>query len=204
MTLRLYEFSVSRSVRVHWLLRELGVEFETVKVDLSKGEGQTPEFLRINPNGKVPVLVDGDFAVWESAAICTYLADKYPEKKMVPPAGSRERALYNQWMFWCMSEFEQPLWTLARHKRIYPEKLRVPQIESVAKYEFKKMAAILEKELEHKLYILGKDFYAADILLGHTCMWASAIKLLDEFSNLQRYLEALKKRPAFPSELYSN
>jgi glutathione S-transferase len=82
--MKLYGFPPARSIRVLWTLRELDVEFEFVNVDPGKGELQRPEFLAVNPAGKLPALVDGDFALTESVAICLYLAEKYPDKGLLP------------------------------------------------------------------------------------------------------------------------
>ena len=82
--MKLYEFAPTRSIRARWTLQELGVEFEAVTVNLMAGEHRRPEFLKINPAGKLPVLVDGDTVLTESIAIVTYLAEKYPEKKLIP------------------------------------------------------------------------------------------------------------------------
>ncbi len=82
--MKLYEFGPTRSIRARWALQELGVDFEPITVNLVAGEHRRPEFLAINPAGKVPVLVDGDLALNESVAIVLYLADKYPTKRLIP------------------------------------------------------------------------------------------------------------------------
>src|SRR4051812_44316120 len=82
-SMRLYEFAPTRSIRVRWALQELGVDFESVSVDLVAGEHRRPEFLKINPAGRVPVLVDDDMVLTESVAIVLYLAEKYPHKGLV-------------------------------------------------------------------------------------------------------------------------
>src|SRR5262252_7029818 len=89
--MRLYEFPPTRSIRVRWTLQELGVDFEAVRVNLAAGEHRQPEFLAINPAGKLPVLVDDDLVLTESVAIVIHLADKYPEKRFLP-ADPRGRA----------------------------------------------------------------------------------------------------------------
>jgi glutathione S-transferase len=82
--MKLYEFAPTRSIRVRWTLQELGVDFEAVTVNLIAGEHRSPEFLKINPAGKLPVLVDGDTILTESIAIVLYLAEKYRDKRLVP------------------------------------------------------------------------------------------------------------------------
>src|SRR5437762_14359164 len=82
--MQLYGFAPARSIRVRWTLQELGVDFDPVPVNLVAGEHRRPEFLEINPAGKIPVLVDGDLTLTESVAIVLYLAEKYPDKGLVP------------------------------------------------------------------------------------------------------------------------
>jgi glutathione S-transferase len=101
-------------------LRELGVDFEFINVNLMKGEHRQPEFLSVNPAGKLPVLVDGDFVLTESVAIVLYLADKFPEKGFLP-AGVRSRAEVNRWLLFTATELEQPLWRISGHTAIYPK-----------------------------------------------------------------------------------
>jgi len=97
MKMKLYEFGPTRSIRVRWTLQELGVDFEPVRVNLLTGEHQRPEFLKINPAGKIPVLVDGDLVLTESVAIVLYLADKYSHKGLTH-TDLNERAQVNRWL----------------------------------------------------------------------------------------------------------
>src|ERR1700731_2320465 len=89
--MKLFEFAPTRSIRVRWTLQELEIDFDAATVNLVAGEHRQPAFLKINPAGKVPALVDGDLVLTESVAIVLYLADKYPEKKLVP-ADPEQRA----------------------------------------------------------------------------------------------------------------
>src|SRR5215470_15231623 len=112
----LYGGGQSRWVQCYWTPRGLDISFEPVVVSLLKGEARTPEFLAKNPFGKIPVLEDGDIRVRESTAICSYLAEKHPEKDLLPKPGSSERALVNQWMSFAVADLEQPLWRAMRHR----------------------------------------------------------------------------------------
>ncbi len=102
--MRLYEFGPTRSIRVRWTLQELGVDFESVTINLVTGEHHRPEFLKINPAGKLPVLVDGDLVLTESAAIVLYLAEKYPDKGLIP-AGLQQRAQVYRWLLFAATEW---------------------------------------------------------------------------------------------------
>src|SRR5262250_2594779 len=134
--MRLYEFGPTRSIRAPWTLQELGVGFEPITVNLVAGEHRRPEFLKINPAGKLPVLVDGDLVLTESVAIVLYLADKYPEKGLVPTALAQRAQLY-RWLLFAATELEQPLWRIARHTNIYPEDRRLPEDVVLAREDFK-------------------------------------------------------------------
>src|SRR5438034_11228483 len=115
--MRLYEFGPTRSIRARWTLQELGVEFEPITVNLVAGEHRRPEFLKINPAGKLPVLVDGDLVLTESVAIVLYLAEKYPQKRLLP-TDVRTRAEANQWLLFAATELEQPLWRITRNRSL--------------------------------------------------------------------------------------
>jgi len=112
--MKLYEFAPTRSIRARWTLQELGVDFEAVTVNLLAGEHRSPAFLKINPAGKLPVLVDGDVVLTESVAIVLYLAEKYRDKGLIP-IDLCERAQMIRWLLFTTTELEQPLWRIARH-----------------------------------------------------------------------------------------
>ena len=113
--MKLYGFGPTRSLRALWGLKELGLEFEFIPVNLQAGEHRRPEFLALNPAGKVPVLVDGDLVLTESAAIVLYLAEKHPEKELMPTR-LEQRAQVYRWVMFAMTELEQPLWRMAKHR----------------------------------------------------------------------------------------
>ena len=122
--MKLYGFGPTRSLRALWGLKELDADFEFIPVNLLTGEHKQPDFLRLNPAGKVPVLVDGDIVIPELAAIVLYLADKYPEKRFLP-ASVEERARVYRWVMFAVTELEQPLWRISKHTALYPEDKRL-------------------------------------------------------------------------------
>ncbi|WP_437902771.1 glutathione S-transferase family protein [Sorangium sp. So ce327] len=192
--MKLYEFAPTRSIRVRWALQELGVDFETVQVNLRAGENRRPEFLKLNPAGKLPVLVDGDLVLTESVAIVLYLAEKYPEKGLLP-ADPRERAKVNQWLLFAATELEQPLWRIARHKFLYPEDKRQPGDIPVAREDFKAMAAVLEKHMDQRQFVVGDRLTVADLVMAYTLDWASEADLLGDFPQLRTYIDRMYARP---------
>src|SRR5262250_200222 len=114
MQMKLYEFGPTRSIRVRWTLQELEADFESIRVNLPAGEHCRPEFLQLNPAGKIPVLVDGDVVLTESVAIVLYLAEKYPDRGLLP-TNLEERAQVHRWLLFAATELEQPLWRIVRH-----------------------------------------------------------------------------------------
>lgn len=198
--MKLYGFGPTRSLRALWALNELGVDFDFVPVNLQAGEGRAPGFLNLNPAGKLPVLVDGDVVLTESAAIVLYLAEKYPEKGLLP-ADLAERAQVYRWMMFAITELEQPLYRIARNSFLYAEDRRQPSDIAIAREEFTDMAAVLERHLEGREFIVGDRISAADCVAAYVIDWASREKLLGDFPRLRAYLERMYARPTAPQRI---
>lgn len=198
--MKLYGFAATRSLRVLWGLRELGLDFDYISVDLRAGEHKRPEFLRLNPAGKVPVLIDGDIVIPESAAIVLYLADKYPEKGLIP-ADRAGRAETYRWVMFAVTELEQPLWRITKHSFLYPEEKRLPADIALAREEFRAMAAILDRHLEGRVYIVGDKITAADCVTAYLIDWANEQHLIDGLANLRAYLDHMYARPTAPQRI---
>src|SRR5262245_15161656 len=152
--MKLYEFAPTRSIRVRWTLQELGVEFEPITVNLIAGENRTAAFLKLNPAGKLPVLVDGERVLTESVAIVLYLGEKYAEKGLLPADPAQRAELY-RWLLFTTTELEQPLWRIAKHTSIYPEAQRIPADVPLAGQEFREMAKVLEEHMDGRTFVLG-------------------------------------------------
>src|SRR5579863_6327477 len=191
--MKLYEFGPARAIRVRWTLQELGVPFEAVTVNLMKGEHLTPEFLKMNPAGKIPVLVDGDLVLTESVAIVKYLAEKYPDRGFLPN-GHRDRAELDRWLLFTATELEQPLWRIARHTNLYPESDRLPADVAIASREFKAMAQIAERHMQDRQFVVGDHVTVADFVLAYTLDWANEVGLLADCPNLRAYMERMYRR----------
>jgi glutathione S-transferase len=197
---RLYEFAPTRSIRARWTLQELEIEFDAVTVNLLAGEHRRPEFLAINPAGKIPVLADGDMVVTESVAIVIYLADKYPEKGFIP-ADLPGRAEAMRWLLFTATELEQPLWRMAKHRLIYPEEKRLPGDIELARDEFMAMAKVLDRHMVDREFVVGDRVTVADFVLGYTLDWAQIGDLLDGFPRLEAYRERMYARPRAPMRI---
>lgn len=194
--LKVYGFPKSRSTRITWLAEELNTPYEFHLIDLFKGDNRTPEFLAMNPSAKVPAVNDDGFVLTESGAIVTYLADKHEDEGLIPPAGTEARGLYEQWSYFALTELEQPLWTMGKHRFAIPEEYRVPEVLNTAAWEFQKVLDLFSQGLADKEYILGNQFQAVDILLAHTLMWGISFEQPVEQDNLKAYLERISSRAA--------
>ncbi|MDM9580287.1 MAG: glutathione S-transferase family protein [Nostoc sp.] len=192
--MKLYEFAPTRSIRVRWVLQELGVEFEAISINMRAGEHRTPDFLTINPTGKLPVLIDGEHIITESVAIALYLGEKYPESNLVPTDLLLRAQLY-RWLLFTATELEQPLWRIARHTFIYPEELRLPAEIPLARQDFTSMAVVLENHLLDRQFVVGEHVTVADFVLAYTLDWANEVQLLATFPTLVDYMERMYKRP---------
>lgn len=195
--IKLYGYPRSRSTRVVWMLEELGIEYEFIKIDLLAGGGQSQDYLKIHADGKVPAIDDDGFVLTESAAIMSYLADKYPEANMAPKPATKARARYDEWCFFVLTELEQPLWTVGKHTFVLQEDKRVPEILEVAHWEFLKACRVLEKKLAGNEYALEDTFSAIDILIAHTLRWAQAFGVSSDSDVLDSYRDRISARPAF-------
>jgi glutathione S-transferase len=192
--MKLYEFGPTRSIRARWTLQELGVPFESVVVKLTENEHKRPEFLKINPAGRLPVLIDDDLVLTESAAIVRYLAEKFPEQRLWPTE-LHERAQADRWLMFAVTELEQPLWRIARHTFLYPESQRIPADVDIASREVKEMAAVLEHHLREREFVAGNHVTVADFVVAYTLDWANEAKLIDDFPALRAYMERMYARP---------
>jgi len=192
--MRFYEFAPTRSIRVRWLLQELGVPFEAITVNLIRGDHRRPEFLALNPAGKLPVLVDEGVVFTESIAILLYLAEKFSAAGYLP-RDLAARAQVNRWLLFAATELEQPLWRIARHTALYPEQKRLPPEVPLAENDFREMAAVLERHLEGREFVCGEAVSVADFALAYTLDWAHEAKLLNGFDTSRAYLERMYARP---------
>jgi glutathione S-transferase len=200
MKMKLYEFGPTRSIRVRWTLQELGVEFESIRINLLAGEHLQPKFLKINPAGKIPVLVDDDLVLTESVAIVLYLADKYFNKGLIPTE-LKERAQVNRWLLFAATELEQPLWRIARNTMLYPEDQRLPADVVLASQEFKAMAAVLEEHMQRRQFLVGDTVTVADFVAAYTLDWANEDRLLDDCPQLLAYMKRMYARPNAPQRI---
>jgi glutathione S-transferase len=173
------------------MIEELGVPCEIVPVDLATKANRAPEYLRVHPLGQVPALVDGSVTVFESIAICLYLADRFPERGLAPPVSSPLRAPYYQWLLFCASTIEPAIGRASQHGGDVAE----PERER-ARARFAEAADVLTRALGKGDHMLGDAFSTVDVIVGSNLNWARRVGLLDGNAALSGYVDRLLARPA--------
>jgi glutathione S-transferase len=185
----LFHAPQTRSTGILCLLEELGADYDLRLVNFKAGEHKQPDFLAINPMGKVPVLQHGDAIITEQAAISIYLADLYPENHLAPAIGDPLRGPYLRWMVFYGSSFEPAMVDLAEHK--------TPSQPAMSPYgSLESVLATLNGQLSQGPYFLGQTFTALDVLWGNALGWALMVGLLPNQPILQAYVDRISARPA--------
>ncbi|MGD8643623.1 MAG: glutathione S-transferase family protein [Chromatiales bacterium] len=193
----IYGLAGSRSARAVWTLEELGLPYDYVAVDIRHRRAGGRPLGDLNPACKVPILQDGDFVLTESAAICLYLAELDPQRRLLPNDGVQQDARLQQWCSFAISELEQPLWTHAKHRFALPKRYRVPAIRGTLSYEFQQVLGLLEIGLGDREWILGQRFTVADILIADALGWAGGDEWPIDSPRLSDYLARAQDRPAW-------
>src|SRR5512147_2305694 len=188
--LTLYHASPSRSSIVRWMLEEIGEPYDIHLLRLMEGDQQKPDYLAINPMGKVPALKHGDTVITEVAAICTYLADEFPQAKLNIPVGTPKRGEYLKWLFFGPSVIEP-----AMTDRAFPRKEN-PRAAALGWRDFDTVLDIVSKALAKGPYLMGEQFTAADVIIGSGCRYGMMFKLIPERKEFQDYVARIAQRPA--------
>jgi glutathione S-transferase len=193
--MKLYGVPASRATRSIWAAEEVGVEYELVPTSFTE-ESKTPEYLAINPNGRVPALVDGDLVLFESMAINLYLAKTYGGK--LYPSNPQDEARAIQWTIWGMTELEPHLIPMVLHKFFYPEDQRDPAVVAKAEAEVERPLAVLDAHVSDREYLLGGDFTIADLNVAGALSTAAFVKYdISKFENAARWMSRCTGRPSF-------
>jgi glutathione S-transferase len=184
--MKLYYNPKSRAAIAKWMLDECGSNYEIVPIDFTKGEHKTPEFLKINPAGKLPALVDGDAKIFEGAAICLYLADKFTEANLAPKIGAPERGRYLSLMVYSTSQLEPAMGDSL---------LGVTHLAQRGWTDFETARNVIEGELGDGPYLFGDWFTAADVMIGSMFIWRRMFGGQPDRPKLEAYVDRLLARP---------
>lgn len=191
--IKIYGSMKSSAGRCYWMAEEVGQTVETMPLDFSKQEHKSPEYLKLNPNGKVPTIIDGDLVLWESMAINTYLAEKY--KPELLGASVEDRAKAYQWSYWATAHLSHA------GEPIIMQKFRnTPESDETKKAHenLARLLPILDGALAGKNYLVGDAFSMADLNLASVVgglMWAGAD--FSNYQNITRWMGMIGQRPAF-------
>ncbi|MGB6427816.1 MAG: glutathione S-transferase family protein, partial [Methyloceanibacter sp.] len=189
--LTLYHAAPSRSSITRWMLEEVGEPYDIHLLKLTEGDQLKPDYLAINPMGKVPALRHGDVVITEAAAICAYLADEFPQAGLSVPIGDPRRGPYLQWLFFGPSCVEPAI-----TDRAFPRQEQ-PRRGALGYGDFDTVMKVLTMGIEPGPYLMGEQFTAADVVLGSTMRWGMMFKLLPEQPEFTAYVDRLVARPAF-------
>ncbi len=176
--LKLYGGKISRAAVVQWYLEEIEVPYEFVLLDMRAGEHLQPDFLSINPMGKVPAIVEGDFKLWESGAILLYLAEKHGKL----PTSIEEKSLFYQWVLFGNSSLATGLFVEANREKEVP-----------------KLLSALDRVFTNHEYLIGNELTIADVAVGSILFFAIIMLKMNfsEYPFVAKYIERLTERPAF-------
>jgi glutathione S-transferase len=188
--LTLYHAAPSRSSITRWMLEETGEPYDIHLLSMSKGDNRTPEYLAVDPMGKVPALKHGDTVITEVAAICAYLADEFPRAKLSVPIGTPRRGVYLKWLFFGPSCIEA-----AVIDRASPRK-EEPRRAMLGYGDFDTVMDVTAKAIAKGPFLMGEQFTAADVIVGSNLRWGMMFKLLPERSEFVAYTNRLAARPA--------
>ena len=188
--LTLYHAAPSRSSVTLWMLEELGEPYDLKLLSLKQGDNLKPDYLAINPMGKVPALKHGDTIITELAAICTYLADAFPQAKLNVPIGTPRRGVYLKWLFFGPGCLEPAVIDRAAPRK---EEAR----RAMLGYgDFDTTMNVLAKAVEKGPWLMGEQFTAADVVIGANIRWGMMFKMIPERKEFADYAARIAARPA--------
>jgi glutathione S-transferase len=185
--MKLYYNPQSRAAIAKWMLDECGTDYEIVPVDLQQREHKAPEFLEINPSGKLPALVDGNSRIFETVAICLYLGDKLPEANLAPRLDVPERGRYLSLMVYSTSQLEPAMGDALMGLETLPQR---------GWTDFETAQDVIEGELGDGAYLFGEWFTAADVMVGSMFIWQQLWSGPSERPKIRAYVDRLLSRPA--------
>ena len=196
MALKIYGVARSRAARVLWMAKELGLDYQHIKVDFATGETHQPAHLALNPNGHIPVIDDAGFILWESMAINLYLGKKYGVGELYPSRLEDEARAW-QWSFWGMTEVERPVLTAMMNRAIFAEDKRDAAAADAAEKTLVQPLGVLEGVLGRTSYLLGGQFTVADLNVASILAWARPAQIdMSAFPKVAEWLRICAERPA--------
>ena len=200
MTLKIYGTAASRTARPLWVAQELGLAYEHISLPYLGGATRTPEFLALNPNGRIPVLDDDGIIVWESMACALYLAERFKGDGLIVLAAQNhaEQAEILRWSFWAVTECEKDALAFLMHGALMPPERRKPELAALAQRRLLAPLRVLEQHLQSRPYLAGGRFTVADVCVASVVAWVeSASELMGACPCVEAWLQRCLARPAF-------
>jgi glutathione S-transferase len=195
MAIKLYGIPGSRALRSIWAIEEVGAKYELVPVTFGP-DSKKPEYLAVNPNGRIPALVDGDLTLFESMAINLYLAKTYGKDLYPSKPADESRAI--QWSVWGMTEIEPHLMAILLNRMMLPEGQRDEKAAAKAEQDIERPLKVLDAHLANRKHLLGGEFTIADLNVASVLSMAGMIRYdVSKFANVKRWLDACLGRPSF-------
>tara|TARA_R110002124_G_scaffold130376_2_gene292265 strand:+ start:1235 stop:1846 length:612 start_codon:yes stop_codon:yes gene_type:complete len=196
--LTIHHSPMSRSTRVVWFCEEIGLDYRLETVEMFSDAMKRPEYLAINPLGKVPAIEDDGFVLWETSAILQYLDAKYGGGRLMPPRDTTAGALAIQWLDYGENPLTVIMGEIAAHSGPMPEDRRIPALVDRGREIAPQIVRVVERALQEQDWILGDDFSAADIMLVFGLMIADYLGYVNDTTpQLRAYLARAMARPAF-------
>ncbi|MDX1710606.1 MAG: glutathione S-transferase family protein [Rhodovibrionaceae bacterium] len=175
--LRLHYYPGNASLAPHILLEETGADYELMLVDRANNAHKSAEYLRLNPNGRIPTLVSGDLVIWESAAICLYILERFPGSGLSPEPGSEARGRFLNWMVYLTNTLQPEILVYNYTERHVSDDGAIPTVRGRAAERIANTWSIIENELSSRgPYLMGEEFSAADIYMMMLCRWCRSLE----------------------------
>jgi len=196
---QLYYYPGNANLAPHILLEEIGADYELVLVDRNRNEHKSPAYLKLNPTGRIPVLVDGALVLYETAAICLHLADRHPEAGLAPALGSAERAEFYKWLIYLTNTVQAELIVYFYPERLADDAAAAAQVKAHAERRTGEMLDLIEAALAAGAgpFLLGAQYRAVDAYLLMLCRWTRGMHHPARARpHLGRFLDRVMARPA--------
>jgi len=193
--IKIYGHPQTSAGRCYWLMEELGLKYQQVPLDMKAGEHKSPEYLKLNPNGKIPCLIDDDLVLWESMAINHYLTEKH--KPELFGSGLKEKARTMQWNYWAIVEYQKPLIDMLIQMIFVPEPKRDHEVIKKSRERAIVLNELLDQELSGKNYLIQHDFTLADLNVASVAKINKMTQIdISQLKNLDSWLNKVCERPA--------
>lgn len=196
--IKLYYHPSNASMTPHMVLNDTGAPFDLILVDRANNQHKGADYLKLNPTGTIPTLIDGDLVLHETAAIVLHLCDKFPAAGLAPPSGSTARAIFYKWLIYLTNTVQPTLMAWFYPERYTADPAAAPAVKQSAADRLDDQFALLDRSLAAAgPYLLGPDFSAADYMLYMLVRWGRGLpRPARDFPNLRRHADLVLARPA--------